>query len=762
MPNNNNNSNNDNNTNIINNNNGNMKIKKSLFKSRRDNRSRRFLHGITTETTPYCIPPKELLQQQEEQKNNSGGGTPVTDATTPTTPLEYDIGSSKIDGASYFDILPLHTTDDGYLGDPEEVRSQRRLRRGWTMDGVSRRLSRSSSTTATSRQYSSCSDLPSPTTSSSDSSPERSRRRRERSTSPTTDEIKKNARRLFRMNRLLWFTIVLIISMGTMYWSYPIVEEEKILAQYQNRRQYHRGRISSGLKGEMVRRAGQHNGSSSSPPPQREIRVQPEITISPETSTTTTTTTATANKKKNTKNRKSQNKITKSKPSHSTATITTHIKPSNHRKKSERPSQQLKFNHPPPLDVRQSFELQDRAMYDPSSKNNISGDSSNRVVSLGGFRTMKTPVHRAVALYPVLFTDNTQLYGLYDSDDERLSRMEIREPLEHGECVPMQKWQTTFHPSCNGVHELGLEQMGSNTGDDFNLFGTKGFWRNAWKLDLVGGHSTLDERETLVLKTLKFVHNFEDAHFEHDRVDAVAMERLTSSPHVINLFGFCGHSVMTEYADGSRVGELADKSKKTPLARLKIARDIAMGLADVHGIDGDGNTTFVHLDINPANVVSIGGTLKLNDFNIGILQRWNTTSNKPCGFPTQYPNPQWRSPEEARNEQNLTEKVDVFSMGHIFFRLICGHEPWNKLEIGGRPSKEEVNEKVQKGILPHIPEGIFATDNSEVKAIRDAMLDCYTYDPHKRPSAHKIALKLQDSLELFEKEKTSQESKEIT
>jgi hypothetical protein len=145
---------------------------------------------------------------------------------------------------------------------------------------------------------------------------------------------------------------------------------------------------------------------------------------------------------------------------------------------------------------------------------------------------------------------------------------------------------------------------------------------------------------TLSFLVSRYEHNFEDAHFEHDRIDAVAMERLTSSPHVINVFGFCGHSVLTEYADVSRVGELADKAKKKPLARLKIASDIANGLADVHGIDGDGDATFVHLDVNPANVVSVGGTLKLNDFNIGIIRRWNTTSNSPCGFPAQYPNPQ--------------------------------------------------------------------------------------------------------------------------
>ena len=269
----------------------------------------------------------------------------------------------------------------------------------------------------------------------------------------------------------------------------------------------------------------------------------------------------------------------------------------------------------------------------------------------------------------------------------------------------------------------------------------------------------------------RYDHNFEDAHFEHDRIDAVAMERLTSSPHVINVFSFCGHSVVTEFADGPRVGELADKSKRKPLARLQIASDIAHGLADVHGIDGEGNATFVHLDVNMANVVSINGTLKLNgkqlmlsgiwrslfgafltsfrylDFNIGIIRRWNTTSNTPCGFPAKYPNPQWRSPEEARNEQNLTEKVDVFSMGHVFFRLICGHEPWNKLEPGGRPSHEEVTIKVQSGDLPFIPDFVKTSDDPEIMAIRDAMLSCYTFDPTKRPSARAVANTLDKALE---------------
>ena len=219
---------------------------------------------------------------------------------------------------------------------------------------------------------------------------------------------------------------------------------------------------------------------------------------------------------------------------------------------------------------------------------------------------------------------------------------------------------------------------------------------------------------------------------------------------MINVFGFCGHSVLTEYADRKRLGEFADEMATRPLARLQIARDIADGLADVHGIDGEGNATFVHFDINPENVVSIDGTLKLNDFNIGVLRRWNTTSNKPCGIPTQYPKPQWRSPEEARHETNLTEKVDVFSLGHILFRLICGHEPWNKLGPNGRPPKDVLNGYVQRGKLPFIPEFVWNSTDLEVKAIRNEMLQCYSFDPSKRPCAREIAVSLQRTIDRLE------------
>jgi hypothetical protein len=111
---------------------------------------------------------------------------------------------------------------------------------------------------------------------------------------------------------------------------------------------------------------------------------------------------------------------------------------------------------------------------------------------------------RKLQLYPPDFTDPTQLYGVLDSGDERVKMMERRPPLVQGECVPMQEWQTTFHPSCNQLHEsIDLARVGAtpqHSGSELDLFGTKGYWRNAWKVDTFGPRQKTD---TVVLKTLK-------------------------------------------------------------------------------------------------------------------------------------------------------------------------------------------------------------------------------------------------------------------
>ena len=129
-----------------------------------------------------------------------------------------------------------------------------------------------------------------------------------------------------------------------------------------------------------------------------------------------------------------------------------------------------------------------------------------RIVFLDGEYFVPSEGERIVRRHRSEITDSTQLYSILDSGDERIASMELRAPFVQGECVPMQEWQTTFNPSCNGMHELDLASMGDNRmEDDFKLFGMNGFWRNAWRYDSTGGHNSLKERDTVVLKTLRYV-----------------------------------------------------------------------------------------------------------------------------------------------------------------------------------------------------------------------------------------------------------------
>lgn len=116
------------------------------------------------------------------------------------------------------------------------------------------------------------------------------------------------------------------------------------------------------------------------------------------------------------------------------------------------------------------------------------------------------------------------------------------------------------------------------------------------------------------------------------KIDAVATERLTSSEHVIDIYGYCGQSVINEFAQDGDLFHYVRKHQISPREKLKMARDVALALADVHDIEGKDNATIVHKDVKPHNCVVIEGKLKLNDFNDAEFLQWDTALNRTCGF----------------------------------------------------------------------------------------------------------------------------------
>eukprot|EP00554_Chaetoceros_debilis_P016269 CAMPEP_0194126452 /NCGR_PEP_ID=MMETSP0150-20130528/59996_1 /TAXON_ID=122233 /ORGANISM="Chaetoceros debilis, Strain MM31A-1" /LENGTH=342 /DNA_ID=CAMNT_0038820311 /DNA_START=205 /DNA_END=1230 /DNA_ORIENTATION=- len=258
---------------------------------------------------------------------------------------------------------------------------------------------------------------------------------------------------------------------------------------------------------------------------------------------------------------------------------------------------------------------------------------------------------------------------------------------------PMQPWQTKSFPTCNLIHEINMQDQdkGNNQNkqkqskvaslflnDSVSILGS-GWFRHAWKF--TAGLSS----ETAVIKTLRMERDYTHDIYEFQRKDAVAMERLTKSPYIVDIFGSCGPSAINEFADsveGIRdvkafSKQMKDKNSDEILhLKLQVAAKIATGVKYVHEIDGINNATMVHYDLNPSNVVMTSGYIpKLNDFNVGEFLQWDNVTNKHIPFGGHLFAPWWRAPEEMQEHSLLDEKVDIYSLGHILYNILTGHSP---------------------------------------------------------------------------------------
>lgn len=323
-------------------------------------------------------------------------------------------------------------------------------------------------------------------------------------------------------------------------------------------------------------------------------------------------------------------------------------------------------------------------------------------------------------------------------------------------CVPAADWQTKSFPNCNIVHEFDLRSAGTNVGTKQNQvdfeetlsFLGQGWFRHAWKLQLASN-------ESIVLKTLRLERDFLAEYYELHRRDALAMERLTHSAFVMNVYGYCGQSALNELADfphGLNSLEKFDRNLRgydgpeILLLKLQVASSIALGVAHLHEIDSDNVATMVHYDLNPRNVAIVkSGIPKLNDFNIAEFLRINPETNKTCGFPSRLHEPWWRAPEEVEIGANntLDEKVDVYALGNLLFHILTTTSPRGKMKI---ERMEETRQVVLKGVPPILPHEYDKSKDKVIKAFRKAMDMCFEVNSMKRGSARQVAVILMQAL----------------
>jgi hypothetical protein len=215
-----------------------------------------------------------------------------------------------------------------------------------------------------------------------------------------------------------------------------------------------------------------------------------------------------------------------------------------------------------------------------------------------------------------------------DLKDSKKYRRGKSDRFEHDDCVAQYDWQKTSNPTCNLLHEKDLTDLKEYKGSNQQLM-ANGFWRDVWK--------TFDPWSKSVLKTMRYEHAYVPRNYDRHRRDAVAMEQLTSSQNVVDIFAFCGNSGIFEFADGGDIDASLYNSAETEWSskeKLIIAHQLVSGLADTHNFAREGIAAIVHTDITTSQFVyfSETGAFKLNDFNRCRFIAFSKEKNDTCTF----------------------------------------------------------------------------------------------------------------------------------
>jgi serine/threonine-protein kinase len=186
-----------------------------------------------------------------------------------------------------------------------------------------------------------------------------------------------------------------------------------------------------------------------------------------------------------------------------------------------------------------------------------------------------------------------------------------------------------------------------------------------------------------VVKRLKPAED-DDPEIIHMFADEARLSARLNHPSIVQTFEVGeddnGPFLVMEYVEGQSLGRLRSRAQRrgTPLPRamaLKIVRETIGALEYAHNLqDHDGSVLrVVHRDVSPENImVTYAGMTKLIDF--GVAKTAASMSKTRAGVLKG--KVAYMAPEQARSDENIDERVDVFAVGLILWELLTGQRMW--------------------------------------------------------------------------------------
>jgi eukaryotic-like serine/threonine-protein kinase len=164
--------------------------------------------------------------------------------------------------------------------------------------------------------------------------------------------------------------------------------------------------------------------------------------------------------------------------------------------------------------------------------------------------------------------------------------------------------------------------------------------------------------------------------------------------------------------EGESLYERLERERRLPLPEaLGIARDVATALEYAH------QRGMLHRDVKPENILLAGGRALIADFGlaraIGAADYTKLTATGVIVGTVYY-----MSPEQLREEADLDQRTDVYSLGCMPYEMLSGEPPYT-----GRTLTEVAN-RILRGTIPSIrrlrPEVPVPVDEAIARALAKA------------------------------------------
>lgn len=209
---------------------------------------------------------------------------------------------------------------------------------------------------------------------------------------------------------------------------------------------------------------------------------------------------------------------------------------------------------------------------------------------------------------------------------------------------------------------------------------------------------------------------------ERFRREAQAVAKL-QSPNIVTVYDFGYHQeapyIAMEMLTGTDLeGRLRSSTPPTLAEKIEVVRQVCRGLSHAH------EEGIVHRDIKPANIfVTENGLVKIMDFGTARLAQSNQTQTGTVMGTVAY-----MSPEQIQG-QKVDGRSDIFSLGVLFYRLLCHQQPFGGENIhhiiykilNVQPAHLVLPEGVQVPSLQHIVDRALAKDLGQRYQTADEM-----------------------------------------